>query len=63
MSFTHIRQLNNSEEFPGSLVVKDLALSLRVSFLFVCLFLSFLSFLGLLLRHMEVPRLGVESEL
>ena len=31
-------------------------------FLFVCLFV-FLPFLGLLLQLMEVPRLGVESEL
>ena len=30
-------------------------------FLFVCF--VFLPFLGLLLRHMEVPRLGVQSEL
>ena len=36
----------------------------RMQFLlFVCLFLYFCYFLGLLLRHMEVPRLGVESEL
>ena len=26
-------------------------------------FLAFLPFLGPLLRHMEIPRLGVESEL
>ena len=32
------------------------------AFFFVCLFV-FLSFLGPLLRHMEVPRLGVKSEL
>ena len=31
---------------------------------FVCLFVCFfLPFLGLLPRHMDVPRLGVESEL
>ena len=29
----------------------------------VCLFFVFLPFLGPLLRHMEVPRLGVELEL
>ena len=35
-------------------------------FIFVCLFVClfvFLPFLGLLPRHMEVPRLGVQSEL
>ena len=33
-------------------------------FLFVCLFvLSFCCFFGPLPRHMEVPRLGVQSEL
>ena len=32
-------------------------------FLFVCLFVCFFDFSGLLLRHMEVPRLGVELEL
>ena len=30
---------------------------------FFLLLLGFLPFLGPLLRHMEVPRLGVESEL
>ena len=30
--------------------------------LLVCLFVVFLPFLGPFLRHMEVPRLGVESE-
>src|SRR5512136_2400744 len=32
-------------------------------FFFVCLFVCFCYFFGPLLRHMEVPRLGVESEL
>jgi len=32
-------------------------------FFFNFFFLVFLPFLGPLLRHMEVPRLGVESEL
>ena len=32
-------------------------------YLFIYLFIVFLPFLGLLQRHMEVPRLGVESEL
>ena len=30
------------------------------SFLFLCIYLFILTFLGLLLRHMEVPRLGVK---
>ena len=38
--------------------VKDLALPLFLSFFFF-----FFVFLGLYLQHMEVPRLGVESEL
>ena len=41
-------------------------LSSRGVFLFVCLFVLIFSFffvLGPHLRHMEVPRLGVESEL
>ena len=32
-------------------------------FIYLFIFLSFLLFLGLLPRHMEVPRLGVELEL
>ena len=32
---------------------------LKVMFFFVCLFFVFLSFLGTLPQHMEVPRLGV----
>ena len=39
--------------------VKDLALPLFLSFFFFFFFV----FLGLYLQHMEVPRLGVESEL
>ena len=38
-------------------------MKLNVSGFFVFCFLSFLLFLGLLPRHMEVPRLGVELEL
>ena len=38
------------------------ALVYLLSYLFIYLFLSFV-FLGLYLRHMELPRLGVESEL
>ena len=34
-----------------------------LSLIFFFFFLVFLSFLGLFPRHMEVPRLGVESEL
>ena len=34
-----------------------------VYFFFLSFFLVFLAFLGPLSRHMEVPRLGVESEL
>ena len=34
-----------------------------IIYLFIYLFIVFLPFLGLLLRHMEVPRLGVEWEL
>ena len=31
-------------------------------YMYIYLFLSFLLFLGLLPRHMEVPRLGVQPE-
>ena len=34
-----------------------------IAFFFFFFFFVFLPFLGPLLRHMEVPRLGVESEL
>ena len=44
---------------PSDLLILDKQ-GIRV--LFVCLFV-FLPFLGLLLRHMEVPRPGVKSEL
>ena len=57
--FAHFPNLDN---FPVSLGHSSLP-----SFLFLFFFFFFLSFfsifLGLLPRHMEVPRLGVESEL
>ena len=41
---------------------KEISLGITVIYLFVCLFV-FLSFVGPHPRHMEVPRLGVLSEL
>ena len=34
-----------------------------INFIYLFIYLVFLPFLGLLPRHLEVPRLGVESEL
>ena len=50
----YVRKRKSKEEFKTE----------NITICFVCLFVFvFLPFLGLLLWHMEVPRLGVQSEL
>ena len=48
---------------PYALPEYTIAFDSSVFILFYFFFFVFLPFLGLLLRHMEVPGLGVESEL
>ena len=64
LRFKHVRILfrKNNSKLRRNGVSKGEASFIFISFFFF-FFLSFLLFLGLLPRHMEVPRLGVESEL
>ena len=48
---------------PHSLVTTILTFDYFIYLLIYFIFLSFLPFLGPLPQHMEVPRLGVQSEL
>ena len=63
MSFTLVKFLLFRSNVSKNKVFIGL-LQVRIGFiLFIYLFFVFLPFLGLLQRHMKVPRLGDESEL
>ena len=60
-SYVAISKVKPASSFSSCRLLEEFFIS-EVFFLFVCLFV-FLPFLGPLLQHMEVPRLGVQSEL
>ena len=54
---------SESEGIARYMVSGPLVLGILALFIYLFIYFVFLLFLGLLPRHMEVPRLGVESEL